>query len=114
MFGDPLTTVGWPPVYEGRVINVCDPADRACGGRGTSGHMTYGKTNLHKMAVEFIVDRFKNGVPAGYPKDNRATMKALPKAGDAANFLMPFVRWPPRDWATKYTDGWKAPTVGLK
>ncbi|TGZ78440.1 alpha/beta-hydrolase [Ascodesmis nigricans] len=103
VFGDPLSSIGWPPIYQHRVINVCDSADRACGGVGTSGHTKYGKTELHKKAVQFIVDRFRVAAPT--PGDTRATMKALPEPGEAAGFLLPWVRWPPREWKSLYTDG---------
>ncbi|KAF1989479.1 carbohydrate esterase family 5 protein, partial [Aulographum hederae CBS 113979] len=42
-FGDPLTSIGWPTAYQNRVLNFCDPGDRACGGQGTvPGHLNYG------------------------------------------------------------------------
>lgn len=111
MFGDPLTSIGFPLAYEGRVHNVCDNADRACGGDGTMGHLTYGRTpEAYEPAVEFIVHRFKDAsLPE--PSDPRATMAQLPSAGEAADFLNPLVEWPPKDWAQKYTDGWVAEPV---
>ena len=110
MFGDPLTTVGFPPAYEGRVHNVCDNGDRACGGDGTLGHLTYGRTpEAYEPAVEFIAKGLQEGTPK--PSDPRATMAQLPTAGEAADFLNPLVEWPPEDWAQKYTDGWVAEPV---
>lgn len=111
MFGDPLTSVGFPPVYEGRVHNVCDNGDRACGGEGTSGHLAYGRTpEAYEPAVNFIVQRLE-GTSSPEPSDPRATMAQLPSAGDAADFLNPIVEWPPKDWAQKYADGWVAKPV---
>lgn len=58
MFGDPLTSVGFPPAYEGRVYNVCHEGDRACGGEGTIGHLGYGRLPAaYEPAVNFLVER---------------------------------------------------------
>ncbi|KAL1957820.1 hypothetical protein VTO42DRAFT_5538 [Malbranchea cinnamomea] len=111
MFGDPLTSVGFPPAYEGRVYNTCNSRDRACGGRGTIGHLAYGRQpEAYEPAVDFIVERLQEASPP-VPSDPRPTLAALPPAGDAADFLNPLVTWPPRDWAQQYTDGWVAEPV---
>lgn len=105
MFGDPLTSVGFPPGYEGRVYNVCHEGDRACGGRGTTGHLRYGRLpEAYEPAVDFLVERLEEE-SSPIPNDPRATMHSLPSAGEAADFLKPWVTWPPRDWANEYTDG---------
>ncbi|KAF1815809.1 alpha/beta-hydrolase [Eremomyces bilateralis CBS 781.70] len=112
MFGDPLTAIGWPAAYADRVINTCDPADQACGGRGTSGHMLYGAEDnvLHVVAAQYITAKFLAGKPA--PAAGAKTLKALPQLGDSAKFLTDR-SWPPANWKSKYPDGTVVKPIGL-
>jgi Cutinase len=113
MFGDPLTSVGWPSYYSNRVLNTCDPGDRSCGGKGTAGHLKYGAdgNDLVKVAANWITTQFKKGAPK--PIVGAKALKALPTSGDAAAFLDTAVTWPPVKWATEYTDGIVMKPIGL-
>ncbi|KAK2767495.1 hypothetical protein FQN54_003652 [Arachnomyces sp. PD_36] len=110
-FGDPLTSIGFPPVYEGRAYNTCDKLDRSCGGEGIDGHSAYGDDpEAYEPAVDFLVERLEEE-KSPEPTDSTETMAELPSAGDAAAFLDLQVEWPPADWAQKYPDGWVAEPV---
>lgn len=112
-FAHPLVSIGWPPYYKGRVLNLCNPGDRGCGGSGLLKHFYYGAngTELHEAAAQFIAKKFREG-----PSSSRgpASLDHLPPPGSGGSFLLPWKAWPPREWTDEFKGGWVPPTVGLQ
>lgn len=112
VYGDPLSSIGWPNYYAGRVLNLCNPGDRGCGGNGIVRHFVYemSGSKLHVAAGEFIAEKIQEEGKRG----GSATVKALPPVEDGPAFVIPWKAFPPPNWKVDYPGGYVAPTVGLK
>ncbi|KAF2093442.1 alpha/beta-hydrolase [Rhizodiscina lignyota] len=112
VWGDPLTSIGWPPYYKGRVLNLCNPGDRACGGKGIIRHFIYAteRDELHVPAAEFIAEKLKDEREGTGP----AAFERLPVIGAGVAFLFPWKEFPPPEWQVDFPEGVVAPTIGLK
>lgn len=110
--GDPLTSVGWPPIYQGRVVKMCHPDDRACTGGpagqqgGIQGHLLYGRTGQHVTIAKHIVHRFTRVARPNPNVPGKKVLDAIPGPGEAGAFLNTSIAWPPAEWATQYLGGW--------
>lgn len=112
-FAHPLVSIGFPPYYSGRVLNLCDQGDRGCGGKGLLKHFYYGanRTELHEIAAQFIAKKVKE---APSSSSGPAFLDKLPPPGAGGSFLLPWKAWPPQEWTEEYKGGVVPPTVGLK
>lgn len=112
VFGDPVTSIGYPPYYAKRVLSICNPLDRGCGGTAILGHFGYGSKANHLLTVsaaEWVEEKTGDEM-AGKGKKSFA---ALPPKGEGGQFLLPWAPWPPVNWHKDFIDGEPVQVIGV-